>query len=323
MPHGAPSQDVFLAVLGALNPEKFSATFQAWANLISLRIGANDKHIAVDGKTSRRSFDAGREQPAIHTVSAWLAGAGLVLGQCKTREKSNEITAIPELLRTLDLGGTTITIDAMGCQTAIAEVIVQGGGDYVLAVKDNQPTLHSEVQDVFIEVDDARTRTVDEPSRPHCESYEEADKAHGRVEVRKLRICRKLDYLTTCDRWPGVSFIAEVTRERTVIASGKTSIEVSHYIGSGPLRPACDIAHIIRRHWSIENELHWVLDMAFNEDQARHRARNTAQNFTTLRHFALCILRQDQSRKVGIANARKRAGFDRNYLIRLMTGHAP
>ena len=158
LPHGPPTQDVFLAVFGALDPEAFSAVFRSWAELLVLRLGERGKHIAVDGKSSRRSFDTAKDQPAIHTVSAWLSDAGLVLGQRKTREKSNEITAIPELLQTLNLRGTTVTIDAMGCQTKIAKTIIDGGGDYLLAVKDNQPTLHQDIVRTFTEAADERQR---------------------------------------------------------------------------------------------------------------------------------------------------------------------
>lgn len=319
MPHGPPTQDVFLAVFGALDPEKLSAVFRAWAALLALRLEAMGKHIAVDGKTSRRSFDTARDKPAVHTVSAWMSEAGLVLGQRKTETKSNEITAIPELLKVLDLRGATVTIDAMGCQTKIAETIIEGGGNYVLSVKDNQPTLHQELQDTFAEAADARQRSVDEQPRPPVEVFEEVDKGHGRVETRTLSLCRDLSWITTSKRWKGLSFVAQIVRQRTVLTTGKTSTETAYFIGSDPAATAASANDSIRRHWGIENQLHWVLDMAFREDDARHRAKNTAQNMTTLRHFALNIIKSDPNRKLGIANSRKRAGWDRNYLIELMT----
>jgi predicted transposase YbfD/YdcC len=248
-----------------------------------------------------------------------MSDAGLVLGQRKTEEKSNEITAIPELLRLLDLTGATVTIDAMGCQTEIAKTIVEGGGHYLLAVKDNQPTLHEDIATTFDEAADERRRACDEAPRPVTEVFEETDKGHGRVEKRTTAVCHGLSWLTTAERWPGLSSIVQVTRERTVIATGQTSVETAYYIGSDPEATAVTAGRVIRRHWSIENELHWVLDMAFREDEARHRARNTAQNMTTLRHFALNLVKADKNRKVGIATARKRAGWDRNYLIELLT----
>jgi len=319
LPHGTPTQDVFLAVFAALNPEAFSATFRAWAQLLTLRLQAQGRHIAVDGKTSRRGADAANGRPAIHTVSAWLCEAGLVLGQRKTGEKSNEIVAIPELLRVLDLEGATITIDAMGCQTRIAKTIVDGGGDYLIAVKDNQPTLRQDIETTFSQAADGRVRSRDELERPHVEVFEESDKGHGRVEKRTVHLCRDLSWLTTTERWPGLAFVAQVVRERTVLATGKTSVETSHYIGSNHQVSAESAGHTIRRHWGVETQLHWVLDLAFREDEARHRARNTAQNLATLRHFALNVIQQDADRKVGVATARKRAGWDRHYLLQLLT----
>lgn len=322
MPHGNPTQDVFLSVFGALSPERFSKVYQAWAELISLRLGPEGKHLALDGKTSRRSGDASTDKPAIHTVSAWLCGAGLVLAQCQTGVKSNEIVAIPELLRILDLRGATVTIDAMGCQTAIAAAIVEGGGDYLLATKDNQPTLHAALKETFREADEPRRRTVDETPRPRVEVHEATQKGHGRIECRRVRVSDSLEWIQSADRWSNLGYVVEVTRQRTVLSSGRTSTEVAHYIGSGAPPPAARVATLVRGHWGIENELHWVLDMAFHEDEARHRARNTAANFTTLRHFALSLVKQDATRKLGVANSRKRAGFDRRYLISLLHGRS-
>lgn len=319
MPHGPPTQDVFLAVFGALDPEAFGAVFRAWAGVLALRLKAQGKHIAVDGKTSRRSFDTASGKSAVHTVSAWMSEGGLVLGQRKTETKSNEITVIPELLRVLDLRGATVTIDAMGCQTAIAQTITDGEGDYLLAVKDNQPTLHEDIQTTFAEAADERRRSMDEQPRPAVEVFEEVDKGHGRVETRTVSLCRDLSWITTSERWAELSFVAQVVRQRTVLVTGKTSTETAHYIGSDSDATAATAGSAIRRHWGIENSLHWVLDLAFREDEARHRARNTAVNMTTLRHFALNIVKQDPDRKLGIANSRKRAGWDRSYLIKLLT----
>jgi predicted transposase YbfD/YdcC len=321
MPHGPPTQDVFLTVFGALDPEAFSEVFRAWAALLVLRLEIQGaKHIAVDGKTSRRSFDTASGSKAIHTVSAWMSEAGLVLGQRKTKEKSNEITAIPELLRTLDLKGATITIDAMGCQTEIAKTIIDGEGNYLIAAKDNQPSLRQDIEKTFAEAASERVRSCDELPRPVVETFEEHDKGHGRVEKRTAHVCRDLSWLTTADKWPGLAFVVQVLRETTVLATGKTSTEIAYYIGSDRAASAAEAGSTIRRHWGVESKLHWVLDIAFREDDARHRARNTAQNLATLRHFALNIVRQDSERKVGVANSRKRAGFDRNYLIKLLTG---
>lgn len=319
MPHGPPTQDVFLRVFGALTPEAFTKVFRSWVALLQLRLEIQGKHIAVDGKTTRRSFDSGSGKKAIHTISAWMCNAGLVIGQRQTEEKSNEITAIPELLRLLDLRGATVTIDAMGCQTEIAKSIVNGEGNYLIAAKENQPTLRQDIEKTFTEADDERMRSCDELARPRVEVFEQHDKGHGRVERRTVRLCRDLDWMTTADRWPNLAFVAEVIRECTVLATGKTSLEKAYYIGSDGEASAESTATMIRAHWGIENKLHWVLDIAFREDDARHRANNTAQNLATLRHFALNIVRQDRERKVGVANSRKRAGFDRSYLIKLLT----
>jgi predicted transposase YbfD/YdcC len=320
LPHGPPTQDVFLHILGALDPRAFQQVYQRWASLVSLCLDGDDKHIAIDGKTSRRSADRTNGKGPIHTVSAYLAGAGLVLAQTQVRDKTNEIVAIPEVLSVLDLRGTTVTIDAMGCQTAIAEAIVEGGGDYILSAKDNQPTLRQEIVETFAEADDDRRRSVDEPPRPELLEYEETEKSHGRLETRRIRVTTELSWVMSKERWADLGFVAEVHRERTVLASGKTSTETAYYIGSGTPESAAAVARLIRGHWRVENELHWVLDLAFREDEARHRAKNAAANMATLRHFALALVKQDVTRKVGVANSRKRAGFDREYLIHLIQG---
>jgi predicted transposase YbfD/YdcC len=320
LPHGPPTQDVFLSVFGGLDPGAFGTVFRGWVGLLTLRLQGQSKHIAVDGKTSRRSANKKAGRPAIHTVSAWMSEAGLVLGQRKTEQKSNEITAIPELLALLDLSNTTVTIDAMGCQTEIARTIRDGEGHYLLAVKDNQPTLHQDAATTFAEAADDRRRAIDEAQRPKMEVFEEVDKGHGRVETRRVALCRDLTWMTTKDNWPDLNFIAQVTRTRETLTMGQASTEVAYYIGSDPEATAESAARSIRRHWAIETKLHWVLDMAFREDEARHRARNTAQNFTVLRHFALNLIRQDSDRNLGVANSRKRAGWDRAYLLKLLAG---
>lgn len=321
LPHGTPTQDVFLAVFGALDPEAFRAVFLSWMELLRLRLRNAGKHIAIDGKTSRRSGNSIQGHLPIHTVSAWLSEEGLVLGQVKTDNKSNEITAIPELLRVLDLRGVTVTIDAMGCQTEIASTLVEGHGNYLLAVKENQPTLYREIVETFAETADPRQRSIDERARPTVEVFDETDKGHGRIEQRTVELCRDLGWVLTAQRWAGLAFVVKVTRERTVLSTNKTSTETAYYIGSDPSLDATGAAHRIRRHWSVENELHWVLDMAFREDEAPHRARYTAQNLSTLRHFALNLIKRFPDRK-GVAGARKRAGWDHGYLLRILTSEA-
>lgn len=321
MPHGAPTQDVFLRVLGALNPVAFQVVFRSWVGLLRARLaGLQGKHVAVDGKTIRRACDADGKRLAPHVVSAWLTAEGLVLGQVKTDTKSNEITAIPELLRLLDLRGVTVTIDAMGCQTEIAKTILDCGGDFLLAVKDNQPSLHKDIVDTFAAATDPNSQLKGVAAQPVVTTFETIEKDHGRLEQRTITVCDDLRRLSTQDRWTGLNFVVEVTRVRTDLSKQKTSIETAHYIGSRANTTAEQAAGFIRGHWGIENSLHWVLDVSFREDEARQRAGNAGQNFSLLRHFALNIIKQDTNRHLGVANTRKRAGGDRNYLIHLMTG---
>jgi predicted transposase YbfD/YdcC len=322
-PHGTPSQDVYLHVLGAIDPKAFQATYRAWVDLSSLQLGIQTRHIAVDGKTSRGSASPANGVSAIHTVSAFLCERGLVLAQQQTATKSNEITAIPELLKLIDLRGSRVTIDAMGCQTEIASTIVEGGGDYLLAVKENQSTLRNEIVESFDECDDPRDRSYDEPPIPVSDIHESIEKGHGRLETRRIRVLTNLGWILSGERWTGLTYVVEIHRERTVLATRKTSVETSYAIGSGIVPCASEVAKLVRGHWGVENRLHWVLDLGFREDQARHRAGNASANLTTLRHFALALIRQDPNRKLGVANARKCAGFDLNYLIRsLLTASA-
>ncbi len=322
LPHGAPTQDVFLTVFASIDPAAFSRVFVSWAKILIARLDMKGAHIAVDGKTSRRSFDRdenGEKTAPLHTVSAWMSDAGLVLGQQKTADKSNEITAIPELLRLLDIRGATVTIDAMGCQTKIASAIIDGGADYLLAVKDNQPTLHDDIKMAFDEALDKRPRPLDQPALP-VESHTSINDGHGRIEERTVHVCSDISWMTTADDWAGLSFIALVESKRTELSTNKESTERRYYIGSGPDVSAEIVGSFVRRHWGIENRLHWVLDMAFREDDARHRAGNCAANFTTLRHFAVNLLKLDKTEKLGIANKRKIAGWNRDYLVHILSG---
>ena len=219
-------------------------------------------------------------------------------------------------MQLIDIRGTTITIDAMGCQTNIAAVIKKRGGDYLLAVKDNQPTLHADIQETFEDVLGDHRRPIDRPSAP-VETWSSVEKGHGRVEERTLHVCRDLSLLSTAKRWRGLSFIAMAISVRTDLSTGKTSTDCRYFIGSNEKASVERIATLIRRHWSIENELHWVLDMAFNEDAARHRAGDCAQNFATLRHFALNLVKNAPGRKLGVANTRKGLGWNREALVNL------
>jgi predicted transposase YbfD/YdcC len=320
MPHGVPSQDVFLAVFAALDPDALGEVFRAWVEVLREQFIVRGKHLAVDGKTSRRSHDRTNDRTAIHTVSAWMVEEGVVIGQVQTEQKSNEITAIPELLALLDLRGTTVTLDAMGCQTAIAETIRERGAHYLLSVKDNQPTLRNEVVASFGDADDERPRPQDQPAPLATERWEDVNKDHGRIEERTITVCRDLSWVQTADRWQDIAFIVKATSVRTNVATGAVTTGCRYFIGSNDEATVDEIAALVRGHWAIENRLHWVLDMGFRDDEARHRAGNCARNFATLRHIALDLLKTEPTSKLGVANKRKRAGWDRDYLIHVIAG---
>lgn len=321
LPYGTPTQDVFLAVLGRLDPTAFQGVFRDWASLLSIRIkefSKQDRQIAFDGKTSRRSADKANGRSAIHTLNAWAVEAGIVVGQMNVDGKTNEITATPELLRLLDIRGATITMDAMGCQIEIARSIVDGGADYLLAVKQNQSGLCHDVETAFNFIDTSKERPLIDLQAPLIERHVTVEKGHGRIEVRAVELCRDLSWISEPERWLGLDFFVRVHRERTNLSTSKTTTETAYFIGSSKTVTAETAGTHIRRHWSIENEMHWVLDMAFREDEARHRAKNAGKNMTTIRQFSLNVIKGDKNRKVGVANSRKLAGWDPNYLLKLL-----
>lgn len=316
LPHGTPSQDTFLRVFAAIDPKVFQVVFIEW--MAEMRVALEGAHVAIDGKTLRHSFDTASGGKSIHMVSAWLSGQGLVLGQVKVAEKANEIVAIPSLLKLLDVRQVTVTIDAMGCQRAIAEQLVDSGAKYVLAVKENQPTLHEHISAFFR--DAARTdRALDDPA-PALEHHSEVDAGHGRVETRTCHFSRDLSWIGTCADWKGLDGIALVTRERTNKTTSETSKESAYYIVSHSTATAATIAHCVRDHWGIENSLHWVLDMTFDEDSSRIRTGNAAQNIAIIRHAALNLLRAAPGKKKSIALRRKRCGWDQAYLLTVLAG---
>ena len=315
--HGIPSQDTYLRVFAAMDPSVFQAVFRQWVEQEARRT-RGEGHVAFDGKTLRRSFDTASGGKAIHMVSAWFSDDGLVLGQRAVDEKSNEITAIPELLRLLDVRGTTVTIDAMGCQRAIAEQIVDSGAHYILAVKDNQPKLHENVAACFADAQRA-SRPIDDPA-PVVEVATETDAGHGRVEERTCKLMRDLNWIDQREDWKGLDAIAEIRATRTDKASGHTSTESRLYIVSHADATAADVLRLVRSHWGIENRLHWVLDMAFDEDLSRIRVGHAAKNFAVIRHAALNLLRSAPGKKKSLALQRKRCGWDRDYLVTVLAG---
>ena len=303
--HGIPSHDTFGRLFGLIDSSQFEAAFRRWVSGVIPALGADV--VAIDGKTSRRS--GGVDATALHLVSAFAAGAGLVLGQRATAEKSNEITAIPELLATLALTGCTVTIDAMGTQTAIAEAIQSRGADYVLAVKDNQPKLAASIEDFW-----NCFRAHPATDTPH-DFVESVEKGHGRIEPRRCWVFDQLDCLCKPEQWPGLKSFAVVESEREI--NDKTSLERRLYISS--LRPdAARIAAAIRAHWSVENRLHWCMDIAFNDDQMRARTGHSAHNLATLKHITLNLIRMDPiKRKGGIKARRLIAATSDNYRAEL------
>lgn len=307
--NGIPSHYTFGRVFTALAPQSFQACFVRWTDAVRELFGA--EVIAVDGKTARRSHDHTNGKQAIHMVSAWATQNRMVLGQVKVDDKSNEITAIPELLKALELSGCIVTIDAMGCQSAIAKTIVEAGADYILAVKGNQNTLEEDVHLLF--------EDGDANGYAHMQSDLDTtlDKDHGRIEQRECRVIRGVNVIDPEHRWPKLSAVARVRSKRT--HDGQTSEESRYYILSLEQATAKKALRAVRSRWGIENTLHWTLDVAFNEDQCRIRAGHAAQNFTTMRHIALNLIKRDCSRKGGVKAKRLMAAIDTNYLERLIT----
>jgi predicted transposase YbfD/YdcC len=265
--------------------------------------------VAIDGKTLRGTREAGKKK-LVHMVSAWAEGNGLVLGQRKVDEKSNEITAIPKLLNALELAGAVVTIDAMGCQREIAKLIVEKKADYVLAVKDNQGLLAEQVRDSFLLLDaDAVAEEVDCAGDPQSGS--------GRVEQRRCAVIADLSMIEKASEWASLQGLVRIQSERYHKVTGKIEREIRYYITS--LKPdAARLNAVVRQHWGIENKLHWALDVGFGEDLDRKRAGHSAQNFSLLNRIALNLLKQKQSLKRGIKGKRLKAAWDRPYLLKLL-----
>ena len=290
--HGIPSHDTFGRLFGLINPDEFEAAFRRWASAVVPALG-EDTVIAIDGKTSRRSGKV--DATPLHLVSAFAAGAGLVLGQRATALKSNEKTAIPELLATLALEGCSVTIDAMGTQANIAQAIRERGADYILAVKDNQPRLADSMRDFFTQFQVAPERT------PHT-ATETVEKNHGRIEVRRCFAFDQLDCLVKPEQWPDLRSFAVVESERCI--RGKTTLERRFYLSSLPA-DASRLLPAIRAHWSVENRLHWCMDVAFADDQMRVRTGHAAHNLTILKHITLNLIRLDPIKRKGGIKARR------------------
>jgi len=305
---GIPSHDTLNDVINAIDGTLFAECFTAWVEGLRESAAAPataPEIVAIDGKTSRRTHDRGKDRGPLHMVSAWASRQRLVLGQQACAAKSNEITAIPLLVERLALTGALVTIDAMGTQTRIAQAILERGGDYLLAVKDNQPSLHHEIR-----------RYLDDKAALIHSRLETTDADHGRVEVRRHVVSHEVGWLTTSRRFPGeprlpgLKAIAMVEAE--VERNGSTSLERRYYLSSLPL-DAKLFAHAVRCHWHVENRLHWLLDVVFHEDLSRLRSGAGPQNMATVRHMAMNLLRGPKDRH-SLKVRRKSAAWDTAYL---------
>lgn len=306
--HGIPSHDTFGDVFSVLDSEQFGEAFISWMQMVATVSGV----IALDGKTIRRSFDKALGQSAIHMVSAWSAENRLILGQVKVDDKSNEITAIPKLLTLLVIKGCLVTIDAMGCQTEIAEQIVKQGGDYLLAVKKNQKHLYEDVAHLFKHAVPANFKEA---------GFDEArtvDKQHGRLEIRHCQTISDpqwLEYLRSRHNWKQLGSVVKVWTERQV---GHHKEHHSRYYLCSKAAPAVDLLQGTRSHWGVENNVHWVLDVIFDEDGSRVRTGYAQQNLATMRRIAINMLNQEQSRKDSLKGKRQLAGWDDSYMERII-----
>jgi predicted transposase YbfD/YdcC len=308
---GIPSHDTFGRVFAMLDPSALQEAFRAWtATLMETTAG---QVVAIDGKTLRRSFRDAENRAFVHMVSAWASHNRTVLGQIRTDAKSNEITAIPKLLELLGIKGAVVTIDAAGCQKEIAAAIVNRQADYVLAVKDNQPTLLNDIKTCFAEASDA-------PNFAKVVDFAETkDVGHGRTEIRRCHTCSALGALSRRHEWSHLESVVRIEVERTV--GDVTSTEQRYFIASQKNLRAKNALATVRAHWGIENGLHWVLDVAFREDDCRIRAGNAAENFAVLRHITMNLLKNTKS-KVGIKTRRLKAGWDHNFLLQSLFGSA-
>ena len=314
--NGIPSHDTFNRVFQALDPKQFLECFLRWTQ--SMRQAIPQEIVALDGKALRRALN--KSASPKYVVSAWAESNNLVLGQLKVEEKSNEITALPELLRVLELAGCIVTVDAMGCQKKIAKEIIEADADYVLALKGNQETVHEEVK-TFLD----STLELEQQSRPKAaavpkevaalQSFVTLEKDHGRIETRRYYQSDYLDWFADRSKWEGLRSVGLVESVREI--EGKTTLERRYYLSSLKLDVET-FARAVRGHWGVENKLHWIMDVCFREDQSRARQGHAAENLATLRRLALNLLKREKTKKRGIRGKQLNASWDHPYLLRLL-----
>ena len=309
LPNGIPSHDTFSRLFARLNPEQLQSCFIQWMQAVHHL--SDGELLNVDGKTLRGAREARNNRSFIHMVSLWSATNRLVLAQRKVDEKSNEITAIPELLKLLEIKGCLVTIDAMGTQTEIAQTIIEKGADYALALKGNQANLYEDVRQLFEFATQQERKSLPE------QFYSTTEKGHGGIEIRRYQVMGNSEYLLGAEKWSGLRSVGMVELERRVKGQMK-SIEQRYYL----LSFECDVkrfADAVRHHWSIENQLHWVLDVSFCEDARRGSQGYSAENMAVIRHIGVNLLSQEKTTKVGIANKRLKAGWDNRYLEKVLS----
>jgi predicted transposase YbfD/YdcC len=313
LPQGIPSHETFGRVFAVLDPESLQQAFVRWMNALA---DLSQEIVALDGKTIRRSLDRADGQGPMHVVNAWASAHELVLAQFKVDAQTNEITALPELLRMLNLAGAVVTIDAMGCQVEIARQIQAQGADYVLSLQENQPCLDRDCDDLFTWLRGAHP--LDQPVA--CGRADQVDGGHGRIETRRVWSTEALEGVISGERWAGLTSLVMVESIRQL--GEEESVERRYYLSSLPGATDEDaqrLNRVIRTHGEIENRVHWVLDVAMGEDVNRTRKGESAQNLALIRKLALNLLRQEQSVTVGIAARQKRAGWDHDYLLKILS----
>ncbi len=310
LPNGIPSHDTFRRVLMLIDPDCFERCFLDWVRSVFRQDAAAPRQIAIDGKTVRRSFDRKRGHSPLHLVSAFATEQGLVLAQRAAGSKGGELAVLPNLLDGLDLRGCLVSLDALACQPTIAGQITARGGDYLLALKGNQKKAHAEVKRWF----EAHAFSLGGSLRPCFDAF---DDSHGRSVRRRVFACTELEPFAAAQRWPELAAVLAVETIRGINGKGKVTAEIRYYLSSSTLPPT-QLAAAIRRHWAIENSLHWILDVGFNEDASRVRERNAVRNLALLRKIALNLARTDTTLKTSLKGTRKSAAWDNDFMATLI-----